>query len=162
MGRWLKHAQISPYYVRLVRPSSVRYERAVNEVLVVDGAIGDVSESLVHHPFSKGVSFWIERHNSYSTLEAARALSEAADLTDFRWRHLFALDFNIRRRAQKRIFYLVPMRVPLKFCYMMFWRRAFLDGVPGFHYTILQCIYEYFITLKEAEAQAARVTKHPL
>src|ERR1700678_1040400 len=34
-GTWLKHAQISPYYIRLVRPDCARYTRAINEVLEV-------------------------------------------------------------------------------------------------------------------------------
>ena len=34
-GRWLKHAQISPFYVRLVRVGRAHYEREINEVLVV-------------------------------------------------------------------------------------------------------------------------------
>jgi len=35
-GTWLKHAQISPYYIRLFRPSKIRYERLVNPVSIVD------------------------------------------------------------------------------------------------------------------------------
>src|SRR5262249_55531701 len=35
-GTWLKHAQITPYYVRLFRPQRIRYERLVNPVTVVD------------------------------------------------------------------------------------------------------------------------------
>ena len=34
---------------------------------------------------------------------------------------------------------------------MLIVRRSFLDGTPGIQYTILQCIYEYFICLKEVE-----------
>lgn len=49
-GRWLKHAQISPYYVRLVRRGRVHYEREINEVLVVDGEIGQLSCMFDHFP----------------------------------------------------------------------------------------------------------------
>ncbi len=31
-GKWLRHAQISPYYLRLFRPTKMRYERLVNPV----------------------------------------------------------------------------------------------------------------------------------
>jgi hypothetical protein len=34
---------------------------------------------------------------------------------------------------------------------MMFWRGAVLDGKPGVNYAFLQCIYEYFIVLKQRE-----------
>ena len=32
-GTWLKHAQLTPFYIRLVRPERARYTRAINEVL---------------------------------------------------------------------------------------------------------------------------------
>ncbi|MEU4206226.1 hypothetical protein AB0F64_41055, partial [Streptomyces sp. NPDC026294] len=52
LGRWLKHAQISPYFIRFVRPSRVHYEREVNEVLIVDGEIHELAGPLDHFPFS--------------------------------------------------------------------------------------------------------------
>ncbi|MDQ2744335.1 MAG: glycosyltransferase family 2 protein, partial [Chloroflexota bacterium] len=69
-GTWLKHAQISPFYIRLVRPGRSRYTRAINEVIEVQGPIGDLSYSLDHYPFSKGIAHWISKHNLYSTMEA--------------------------------------------------------------------------------------------
>jgi len=150
-GRWLKHAQISPFYVRLVRPGRVRYEREINEVLLVDGEVAELSEPFDHHPFSKGIAHWLDRHNRYSSMEARRALQERG-AADFSWRQaLFAADFNVRRRHQKGIYYRLPGRPWLKLAYMLGWRRAFLDGGPGVTYAVLQAVYEYFIVLKERE-----------
>src|SRR5690606_34151096 len=56
-GRWLKHAQISPYYLRLFRPEKMRYERLVNPVSIPDGAIGRLPGYLDHYPFSKGIRY---------------------------------------------------------------------------------------------------------
>ena len=70
MGRWLKHAQISPLYVRLVRPGKVHYEREVNEVLKVEGKTAELSQPFDHFPFSKAIGHWIDKHNTYSTMEA--------------------------------------------------------------------------------------------
>ena len=67
---WLKHAQISPFYIRLVRPERSHYTRAINEVLEVDGLVADLSYPLDHYPFSKGIAHWIAKHNLYSTMEA--------------------------------------------------------------------------------------------
>src|SRR5262249_32472935 len=39
MGTWLKHAQISPLYIRLVRPEMANCEREVNEVMKIQGEI---------------------------------------------------------------------------------------------------------------------------
>lgn len=153
-NRWLRHAQLSPYYIRLVRPERVRYEREINEILIPQGEIVDLKESFDHFPFSKGIGHWIDRHNRYSTLEALRAVRERDREEQFSWeKALFSRDFNIRRRHQKGIFYRFPGRPWLKMAYMLFWRRAFLDGGPGITYAALQGIYEYLIVLKERELE---------
>ena len=75
MGTWLRHVQVSAFYMRLFRPEKMRYERLVNPVSLPDGPVGNVSGYLDHFPFSKGISQWITRHNSYSTLEAQQILA---------------------------------------------------------------------------------------
>jgi glycosyltransferase involved in cell wall biosynthesis len=150
-GRWLKHAQISPFYVRLVRRGRVHYLREVNEVLEVDGAIGELSAPLDHYPFSKGIQHWISKHNVYSTMEAKLLVSGAAVEQASLRTALFEKDFHRRRAAQKAIFYRMPLRPLFKWCYMMFWRGAILDGRAGLTYATLQSFYEYLIELKRRE-----------
>lgn len=152
-GRWLKHAQLSPFYVRLVRPSKVRYEREVNEVLRVEGRIHDMSTWFDHHPFSKGMAHWVDKHNVYSTMEA-RLIFEGKKATAFRFSELFARDFNARRGAQKAFFYRLPGRPLIKWLYLMIFRGSFLDGRAGITYVNLQTIYEYLIVLKTREMEA--------
>lgn len=153
-GRWLKHAQISPFFVRLVRVGRGHYEREINEVLVVDGGISDLAQPFDHYPFSKGLDHWIGKHNAYSRMEAEVIVKGA--LFKPSWRiALFGKDFNERRMHQKTIFYRLPARPLIKFIYMLVVRRAFLDGWPGIRYAILQAIYEYFIVLKTKEIRAA-------
>lgn len=155
-GRWLKHAQISPFYVRLVRAGQAHYEREINEVLVIDGDIADLAQPFDHYPFSKGLDHWIGKHNAYSRMEAEVIATGA--LIKPLWRvALFGRDFNERRVHQKAIFYGLPARPVIKFIYMLLVRRAFLDGWPGIRYAILQAVYEYFIVLKTKEMQAAVV-----
>ena len=153
-GRWLKHAQISPYFVRLVRAGRAHYEREINEVLVVDGDITDLAQPFDHYPFSKGLDHWISKHNTYSQMEA-EVIAKGAALKPTWKNALFGKDFNERRMHQKAIFYRLPARPLIKFVYMLLVRRAFLDGWPGIRYAILQAIYEYFIVLKTKEIQAA-------
>jgi hypothetical protein len=151
-GRWLKHAQMSPFYVRLIRVGRAHYEREVNEVLIVDGDVAELSEPFDHFPFSKGIRHWIEKHNVYSTMEAQRWWDEQKGNFDFSWaKAVLSRDFSERRYHQKGLFYRLPGRPLIKFAYMMILRRAFLDGGPGVTYAILQSIYEYFIVLKQAE-----------
>jgi glycosyltransferase involved in cell wall biosynthesis len=148
---WLKHAQISPFYIRLVRPERVRYTRAINEVMEVDGTVAELSYPLDHYPFSKGITRWVEKHNLYSSMEAelivrSQGLQSPSLITALR-----DPDFHTRRLHQKAIFYRLPARPLLKWLYMVFLRRAILDGVAGLAYATLQAFYEYLIVLKTKE-----------
>lgn len=150
-NRWLRHAQISPWYVRLVRPELARYTREINEVLEIAGNVGELESALDHYPFSKGMSHWLRKHNMYSSMEA-RLIVEGAGLQNPSLRTaLTAADFHERRLHQKALFYRMPGRPWLKWLYMVFVRRAFLDGRPGLTYARLQAIYEYMIVLKTRE-----------
>lgn len=151
-GTWLKHAQISPFYLRLFRPQKMRYERLVNPVSIVDGPIGEIGGFLDHYPFSKGIGFWLERHLKYADLEAKtichnRKMGGGFSLA----KAFFEKDFSRRRYHQKELFYRLPGRPIIKFIYMFFGRGAFLDGRAGCTYAMLQSVYEYFIVLKQRE-----------
>lgn len=149
-GTWLKHAQISPFYIRLVRVGRAHYEREINEVLVVNGDVHELQQPFDHFPFSKGLDHWITKHNTYSRMEAEFIAKQLG--TDSSWKQaLFNRDFNVRRRHQKGLFYKMPCRPLIKLAYMLVARRAFLDGWAGIRYALLQAIYEYFIVLKTKE-----------
>jgi glycosyltransferase involved in cell wall biosynthesis len=153
-NKWLRHAQISPWYVRLVRPERARYTREINEVLEIAGNIGELESPLDHYPFSKGIGHWLRKHDLYSTMEA-RLIVEGGGLQRPSVRKALASrDFHERRLHQKALFYRLPGRPLLKWLYMIFVRRAFLDGRPGLTYARLQAIYEYMIVLKTRELRA--------
>lgn len=150
-GTWLKHAQISPFYIRLVRPRQARYTRAVNEVLELDGLVAELSQPLDHFPFSKGVAHWIAKHNLYSTMEAELIVGEQGLQQPSLRVALRDPDFHTRRLHQKALFYRLPARPLIKWCYIMFLRGAVLDGAAGVAYATLQTFYEYMIVLKTKE-----------
>lgn len=153
-GRHLKHVQATHLYIRVFRPSKVRYERLVNPVIVVDGDVASLNASIDHYPFSKGLSHWIARHNTYSTLEARQILeSRICSLPHVLLRSFYAPYSHTRRYYQKRLFYLLPMRPLIKFAWLYFLKLGFLDRGPGFCYAVLQAIYEFFIVLKVRELQ---------
>lgn len=155
-GTWLKHAQLTPFYVRFVRVGRVSYTRDINEFVEVDGDIGELTAPLDHIPFSKGVAHWVTKHNQYSTAEAELlATGDAVSKASLK-EALFASDFHDRRAAQKAIFYRMPARPLLKWMYMMFIRGAVLDGAAGVMYATLQSIYEYLIEVKCREIQRRR------
>jgi glycosyltransferase involved in cell wall biosynthesis len=152
-GTWLRHAGGYPHWFpRLVRPSRVSVVRPINEDVVIDGAEGRLSEHLIHEPFSKGMAHWIDRHNRYSTLEANQLTAElhsaGGDVRSLR------SDYGERRRWLKQMFYRLPCRPLIAFLVLYVVRMGFLDGVAGYRYARLRAMYEYMITIKQAEIRA--------
>jgi glycosyltransferase involved in cell wall biosynthesis len=150
-GTWLKHAQLSPFYIRLVRAERSRYTRSINEVLEVDGIIAELHEPLDHFPFSKGIAHWIDKHNRYSSMEAELIHTQQGLRNPSLRTALRDPDFHTRRLHQKAFFYKMPGRPLLKWCYMMFVRLAILDGAAGVTYATLASFYEYLIVVKTKE-----------
>ncbi|MBF4518054.1 glycosyltransferase family 2 protein [Flavobacterium sp. ANB] len=149
---WLKYSQISPFYVRLIRKGKAKYHREINEVLLVEGEVEEINGYFDHYPFSKGYVHWLDKHNTYSTMEAKRWCDEQINGEKFSLKKaIFNKDFSDMRYHQKGIFYKLPGRPLIKWFYMIIIRRAFLDGSAGFTYATLQSIYEYFIVLKSKE-----------
>jgi glycosyltransferase involved in cell wall biosynthesis len=145
-GRWLKHAQLTPTYIRLFRKGRARYHREINEVLEVDGIVRDIPYWFNHYPFSKGLAYWRQRHITYAEKEAAQWFEEKSSKVRFSLKTaLFSKSPQERRYHQKGLFYRMPFRPAIKWCYMMFVRRAFLDGKPGIKYARLQALYESWI-----------------
>lgn len=156
-GTWLKHAQMSPYYMRFFRPERMKYERLVNPVSIPDGDVAKIEGFLDHYPFSKGIRFWIQRHLSYADMEAATRLEDIKGDVNFSLaKALFSREFSEKRYHQKGLFYKMPGRPFIKWMYMVVFRRAFLDGKAGVTYATLQSIYEYFIVLKTRELIRAK------
>jgi glycosyltransferase involved in cell wall biosynthesis len=157
LGRWLKHAQTTPFYIRVVRLGRASFRREINEVVEVDGRIVDLQEPYFdHYPFSKGLTHWIAKHNSYSSAEA-RIVAESAFAGEVSWKKaFFAKDFNEKHAARKAVFYSLPGRPLMRWAYLMFYRKGLLDGRAGFVYSTLQAVYEWLIVLKTRELREGK------
>lgn len=152
MGRWLRRSSGYPtWFGRLARADAVRIEREINEEFVTAGRVGYLDEHLIHFPFNKGIAYWIERHNRYSSMEAATLVQEARG--EIRWGELFSGDPAIRRRWLKQIAYRMPGRPALIFIYLYLFRGGFLDGRAGFSFCALRFMYECMINAKIQEAR---------
>jgi len=162
-GRHLKHVQATPWYRGLFRPEFVHYERMINPVTVVNGSVGSLNGFIDHYPFSKGLTYWISRHNTYSTLEAKQSISIPFESYHLNFRGAFFSPYFYQRRThQKLIFTYLPARPFIKFLFLYFFKRGFLDGGPGFTYALLQSIYELFIVLKVREMrELAQLSRLP-
>lgn len=154
LGRWLRRSSGYPtWFGRLVRPAHVRVEREVNEEYLTDGKVAYLDAHLHHFPFNKGIAWWFERHNRYSTMEADALAKAAAPL---HLRHLCSADPIARRRALKALAYRLPLRPGLVFLYWYIVRLGLLDGRAGLTFSLMRAQYELLINLKVLEARRRR------
>jgi len=162
-GRWLRHAAAYPVYqMRLMKLGEVRFvpHGHGQREGEADRGVGVLRNPYLHHSFSKGFAEWFERHNRYSSLEAAQCLWELR-AGEGRWSDLLSRSPVTRRRALKRLSARLPFRPWLKFVYMYFLRLGFLDGYAGLTYCSLQAVYEYMICAKLSELQRGRAFAFP-
>jgi glycosyltransferase involved in cell wall biosynthesis len=158
LGTWLRHVQTTPYYLRLFHKNRLHYERVINPVTISNGPVVDIAGYLDHFPFSKGISYWFERHNGYSTAEASQIILNRENKEPFSIKSaFFEKDFNKKRFHQKELFYRLPFRPLIKFIILYVLKRGFLDGKAGFTYAVLQSIYEYMIVIKTRELEMPNI-----
>ena len=150
LGRWLRRSSGYPtWFGRLMRIGRVRVERQINEEYLTDGQVTSLQGHLVHHPFSKGIDDWVERHNRYSSMEAQVLAREL--LRPLVIRNFFSPDPVLRRRALKQLAYRLPGRPLLVFSYLYMFRIGFLDGKAGLRFALLRSFYEFLIEAKASE-----------
>ncbi|MEL6332243.1 MAG: glycosyltransferase family 2 protein, partial [Cyanobacteria bacterium J06626_26] len=95
----------------------------------------------------------IEKHNRYSSDEAAETIRQLAD-HGVNWHALLLGSSEVeRRRALKDLSLRLPLRPLVRFVYMYVFLGGLLDGRAGFTWCLLQAFYEYLITLKVWELQ---------
>ena len=154
-GVWLKHVTPSPFNIRLFIPNKIHYERATNPITIVDGDVGEIGEHFNHFPFSKGISHWFDKHNSYSSLEALQIIKNRKNYLKFSlFKMIFSRNKNERRYYQKELYYKLPLRPLAMFILLYFIKRGFLDGGAGLTYALLRSVYEYMIVLKVSEIES--------
>ena len=148
--RWIKHASGYPtWFGRLVRPDMVTVKRAINEEYHTDGKVEYLTGHLLHYPFNKGISHWIDKHNKYSSMEAELLVNET--ISKIYIKDIWNFDPVVRRKALKKIIYSLPGRPVLIFFALYILRMGILDGKPGFIYCLLRAYYEFIINVKAKE-----------
>lgn len=162
LGRELRYAWWFPdYQIRLVRSGACRFEdRLVHEHPVVEGSVGTLRNALIHENL-KGLHAFIERHNRYSTLEAME-ITQRARVPSSLHPGVLTPWTSRRRFVKERIWQRLPARGLLRFLWLYFIRRGFLDGRPGLVFCCLIAFYEAEIAFKVFERQTGpRVVENP-
>jgi len=152
LGKWLRRSSGYPtWFGRLVRVGRIRVEREVNEEYIADGGVQYLDAHLHHYPFNNGIAYWFERHNRYSTMEAAAKVNVRNE--PIAVAALMGRDPIDRRRALKQMLYRMPLRPMIIFLYLYIVRLGILDGRAGFHFSRMRAAYEMLIDLKVIEAR---------
>jgi glycosyltransferase involved in cell wall biosynthesis len=148
MGRWLRRASGYPtWFPRVFRRGRVHVEREINEIYVAEGRTRQLNGHLIHLPFNKGMDWWFERHNMYSTKEAALlVIGDMQMWPEISLRTL--IDPGFRRAISKSIVYKLPFRPFLIFFYLFVIRGGFLDGYAGYLFASMRLAYEIMIDAK--------------
>jgi len=149
LGRVLRHCDASFWKLSLFRKGRGRFECRlqnqdasmadieIHEHVVVDGPIGELHNSLIHHNVDS-LSRYILKHNEYSNWEA-RVLQQPEGDSQEVSADLFGAQAQ-RRRWLKRNLYRMPGSPVLLFLYRYVFRLGFLDGVPGLIYCAFQAV----------------------
>ena len=125
-----------------------------------DRGTGTLTEPYIHYNFSKGISDWLARHNTYSASEADRILSETSTLMQAWGEFQRGETPEKKKQALKRCADFLPFRPLVRFMYLYIWKWGFLDGHAGFDYSVLMALYDYLIKLKVRELRQRRRGNH--
>jgi hypothetical protein len=157
LGKWLKHAYYPNWNLRLFKHKLARFEHLIegetnsgdveiHEHLIVRGRTARLKTELEHYAYPSVESF-IEKHNRYSNWESQleRELGKRTMNNPLQDRRV-----NFRRRL-KRLSKKLPMRPLLRFWYIFFIQRGFLDGLEGYYFAQLHACYEWMSVIKTFE-----------
>jgi glycosyltransferase involved in cell wall biosynthesis len=163
LGDWINHCGYLPSWnLRLFRHRLGRYEQIeinespqsgdneVHEHVLLDGRAEYLSAPMEHYAFPDVATF-IEKHNRYSTWEAAarEQLCQGKSRKTLR-----ATPFGTvaeRKRWIKRFSMSLPCRPALRFVYHYICKQGFRDGYRGWLLCRLLAWYERMIIFKEHE-----------
>ena len=99
-----------------------------------------------HYAFPS-VEVFVEKHNRYSNWEARVATERLLAGSSGQLRH----ERVNRRRQLKLLSHRLPFRGLLRFLYVYFWQKGFLDGREGYYFARLHGIYEFLSVAKTFE-----------
>ena len=162
---WINHCGYFPSWnLRLFRHRLGRYEQIdiddvlsgdneVHEHVLLNGRTEYLSAPMEHYAFPDAATF-VEKHNRYSTWEAAAFVRLHQRLNE---KTLRATPFGTaleRKRWLRKLAMSTPFRPSLRFLYHYIWKQGFRDGYRGWVLCRLLTWYERLIVLKEREMEA--------
>lgn len=148
-GQWLRRSDNFPkWQMRLVHRRRMRFTDVGHgqKEGQVNGAVAHVREPYLHHAFSKGWKDWLERHNRYSSQEAAARRGARSGIRE--WIAVFRAPPGKRNQLLKPLASSLACWPLLRFLRTYLIGGGFLEGRAGLDYCLLMAFYEYLIQLK--------------
>lgn len=137
LGRYLRHGEGYPdMSLRLFDRRHARWsDDAVHEKVLADAPPGTLSGDLLHDT-AETIESYLTKQNRYTTLAAAQAHARG-------------------KRAHAGHLLLSPL---LRFVKFYFFRRGFLDGLPGLVHILIGCTNSFAKHAKIIELQKRQIT----
>lgn len=128
LGKVLKHGGVHPVrMLRLFKPDNCFVEdKLMDEHIVVKNGKTKKMKTYCQHFDNKDISFWVEKHNKYSSNE----------MLDY-YNNSYSSD------KKRKLYYKLPrmFRCKLYYIYRYYFRLGFLDGIEGKIYALLQSYF---------------------
>ena len=167
---WINHCAYFPSWnLRLFRHRLGRYEQIeiddnipsgdneVHEHVLLNGRTEYLSAPMEHYAFPDIATF-VEKHNHYSTWEAA-ASGKLHDREGEKTLRVTPFGTAVeRKRWLKKLAMRSPFRTSLRFLYHYVWKQGFRDGYRGWVLCRLLAWYERMTLLKEFELKRRSIS----
>lgn len=151
MGKPIRHGGVYPLRKLLL----FKYgkgnieDRCMDEHCVIyEGRSVEVMHDSLHHDY-KGLSYWIDKHNNYSTREMQDYFNSVvnSESTGLGGEHSLDAKARLKRFLRWKVYYRFPagFRAWAYYCYRYYIRLGFLDGKEGKIFTFLQAYWYRFL-----------------
>lgn len=160
MGKDLKHGGIYPFKKLLIYKNGKGYieNRNMDEhIILTEGKCVELRNDSLHHDF-KDLSFWIDKHNKYSSREVKDYFENISKPEK-------GIKLNksakIKRFIKFKIYYKLPLgtRAHLYYIYRYYFKLGFLDGKEGKIFAFLQAYWYRFLVDAKIYEQNLMVKK---
>jgi glycosyltransferase involved in cell wall biosynthesis len=142
LGRWIKHGDIYPSLIRLIRIGNAYFIKTEGhrERTVVEGDVLNLTHNIIHDD-NKDIIQWITKQSKKAYIDATERLGglrknkTMADMIDSK---RITIE-ELKQLRFRKIFLKIPARLRpfAQFTYRYIFRLGFLDGWPGFVYHFL-------------------------
>lgn len=154
LGKKLRHGGIYPFKKLLVFKygyGDIEDRNMDEHIFLKEGKSVELKNDSLHYDY-KDLTYWIEKHNKYSSKEVQDYLNNLSKIDDGEKLDRSA---KIKRIIKYKIYYKLPMgiRALFYFMYRYIIKLGFLDGKEGLIFAVLQAYwYRFLVDAKIYEA----------